>query len=271
MPKRVLLITDMAGQTKVAMTAMIPILSHMGYSLFNLPTALVSNNFAYGDYALLDTTEYMRKSISVWQKLDFRFDAVGTGIVISHEQLEIVNEYCKFLKTKGITIFSDPVMADNGELYNGISESIISYMRELIGVADYIVPNYTEACFLAGIPYQSGSISSDEMRKLIDSLRKNTSGTIVITSAFVDNKKQVCCYDPKSDEYFNLPYDEIPVSFSGTGDIFCSVFMGHILKGEPVRQSIEIAMTAVGKMVDRFKTKEDKLEGLPVESCLDLL
>ena len=42
MPKRVLLITDMAGQTKVAMTAMIPILSHMGYSLFNLPTALVS-------------------------------------------------------------------------------------------------------------------------------------------------------------------------------------------------------------------------------------
>ena len=33
--------------------------------------------------------------------------------------------------------------------------------------------------------------------------------------------------------------------------------MGHILKGEPVKQSIEIAMTAVGKMVDRFKNKED--------------
>ena len=109
------------------------------------------------------------------------------------------------------------------------------------------------------------------MRKLIDSLRKYTSGTIVVTSAFVDNKKQVCSYDPKSDEYFNLPYDEIPVSFSGTGDIFCSVFMGHILKGEPVKQSIEVAMTAVSKMVDRFKTKEDKLEGLPVESCRDLL
>ena len=271
MPKRVLLITDMAGQTKVAMTAMIPILSHMGYSLFNLPTALVSNNFAYGDYALLDTTEYMRKSISVWQKLDFKFDAVGTGIVISHEQLQIVNDYCKFLKNKGIVIFSDPVMADNGELYHGISESIISYMRELIGVADYIVPNYTEACFLAGIPYQSGSISSDEMHTLLDTLRNFTKGTIVVTSAFVDNQKQVCCYDPRTDEYLSLPYNEIPVSFSGTGDIFCSVFMGHILNGEGVRQSLETAMTAVGRMVERFKDKEDKLEGLPVEGCLDLL
>ncbi len=261
----------MAGQTKVAMTAMIPILSNMGYSLFNLPTALVSNNFAYGDYALLDTTDYMRKSIEAWKKLDFRFDAVGTGIVISQEQLKIVNEYCRTLKEKGITIFSDPVMADNGELYHGIPQSIIGYMRELIGVSDYIVPNYTEACLLAGTSYHEESISAADMRALIDKLKAYTKGTVVITSAFVDGKKQVCCFDAKSGEYFNLPYNEIPVSFSGTGDIFCSVFMGHVLKGEPLVDCISTAMNTVAAMVERFKDKEDKLEGIPVESCLDLI
>ncbi len=271
MPKRILLITDMAGQTKVAMTAMIPILSNMGYSLFNLPTALVSNNFAYGDYALLDTTDYMRKSISAWEKLDFRFDAVGTGIVISQEQLKIVNEYCKSLKARGITIFSDPIMADDGELYHGIPDSIIGYMRELIGVSDYIVPNYTEACLLAGIDYHKDSIKSSEMKFLIDSLKKYTRGTIVITSSYVDGKKQVCGYDAKSGDYFFLPYKEIPVSFSGTGDIFCSVFMGHVLKNEPLEDCIKTAMNAVSAMVERFRDKEDKLEGLPVESCLDLI
>ena len=67
--KQVLLITDVAGYSKVALSAMLPVLTHLGYDLYNLPTALVSNNFAYGEYAFLDTTDYMRirsASGSIW-------------------------------------------------------------------------------------------------------------------------------------------------------------------------------------------------------------
>lgn len=48
MDKQVLLINDLAGYGKVALSAMIPVLSHMGYNLYNLPTALVSNTLDYG-------------------------------------------------------------------------------------------------------------------------------------------------------------------------------------------------------------------------------
>ena len=42
MSKKLLLINDIAGYGKVALSAMIPVLSHMKYETYNLPTAVVS-------------------------------------------------------------------------------------------------------------------------------------------------------------------------------------------------------------------------------------
>ena len=58
--KRVLLINDLAGYGKVALSAMIPIFSHLLYDTCNLPTALVSNTLDYGHFRILDTTDYMQ-------------------------------------------------------------------------------------------------------------------------------------------------------------------------------------------------------------------
>lgn len=43
---------------------------------------------------------------------------------------------------------TDPIMGDEGKLYNGVTEETVENMRRLIGVADVIVPNLTEAEFL---------------------------------------------------------------------------------------------------------------------------
>ena len=56
--KRVLLINDLAGYGKVALSAMIPVFSHLRYDTCNLPTALVSNTLDYGRFRILDTTDY---------------------------------------------------------------------------------------------------------------------------------------------------------------------------------------------------------------------
>ena len=61
--KNILIINDMPGYGKVALAAMLPILSHMGHNIYNLPTALVSNTLDYGKFTILDTTDYMKKSI----------------------------------------------------------------------------------------------------------------------------------------------------------------------------------------------------------------
>ena len=52
----ILLINDMAGYGKVALSAMIPILSNMKFQVYNLPTALVSNTLDYGKFDILETT-----------------------------------------------------------------------------------------------------------------------------------------------------------------------------------------------------------------------
>lgn len=70
MSKKLLLINDMAGYGKVALSAMIPVLSHMKYEVFNLPTAIVSNTLDYGKFDILDTTDYMKMQSLSGNSLD---------------------------------------------------------------------------------------------------------------------------------------------------------------------------------------------------------
>ena len=67
--ERVLLINDIAGYGKISLGAMIPIMSHMGFNIYNLPTAVVSNTLDYGLFEILDTTEYMKNTLKVWKEL----------------------------------------------------------------------------------------------------------------------------------------------------------------------------------------------------------
>ena len=77
--KQILLVNDMAGHSKVGMGAMLPVLSYLGHPTFNLPIALVSNTFDYGKFNALDTTSYIRGTLSVWKQLGFGYDAICTG------------------------------------------------------------------------------------------------------------------------------------------------------------------------------------------------
>ncbi|MGN0908135.1 MAG: phosphomethylpyrimidine kinase, partial [Succinivibrio sp.] len=85
-PEKILLIGDLPCYGRMAVNAMLPVLSHMGYDVSVLPTALVSNNFAYGKFDVLDTTRFMRDTLRYWDELGFRFDAVYTGFIASRAQ-----------------------------------------------------------------------------------------------------------------------------------------------------------------------------------------
>lgn len=67
MAKKVLLINDLAGYGKVALSAMLPVLSYLKYETYNLPTAIVSNTLDYGKFDILDTTQYMKNTFGVWK------------------------------------------------------------------------------------------------------------------------------------------------------------------------------------------------------------
>ena len=168
---QLLLINDMCGYGKVALSAMLPVLSHMGYRIHNLPTALVSDTLNYPKFYIHDTTEYVRQSLAIWEELGFEFDAISTGFIVTEEETRIISDFCHRRAQKGTKVFVDPIMGDNGKLYAGVPESTIGLMRHLLECADYAVPNYTEACLLADRPIAE-EITPDEGRALVDAVRE---------------------------------------------------------------------------------------------------
>ena len=280
--KQILLINDVVGYSHVGMVAMLPILTYLGHAVYNLPTALVSNTLDYGQFNVMETTDYMRGTLPVWHELGFRFDAVCTGLMFSEEQARLVSGFCHELSEQGVTIFVDPIMGDAGRLYNGITPRQVELMREMVSVADLIFPNYTEACLLTDTPYHAEGISWEEACQMLDRLLTIGCRSAVITSACVEGRH--CVVGRRSDvplagfaqhleegPYFRLYYDEIPVLFHGTGDIFSAVLIGHLLRGEPLSQSTQEAMRVVSSLIDRNRDLPDKCRGIPIERCLDLL
>ena len=268
--RQILLVNDIAGYGKVATAAMLPILSYFGYPTYNLPTALVSNTLDYGKFNILDTTEYIKGVFPVWRQLGFSFDAIATGFIASERQADIVARYCQEQAALGTTIFVDPIMGDEGKLYNGVTAATINSMREMLSVAHICYPNYTEACYLTGRAYQPEGISQGEARSLLDHLRKTGTKSALVTSVPVDGTPSVIGYNHLNGEYFQLTYEEIPVHFPGTGDIFSAVLIAHLLDGEELKHSVRMAMDAVYQLIDLNKDNLDKNRGIPLEQYLNI-
>ena len=167
---KILLVNDLASYGKVALSAMLPILSHMGFELFTLPTALVSNTLDYGKFEILDTKDYIRETLRIWQELGFSFDAVATGFLASDEEAELLAVFCAAERKKGTLIFVDPVLGDDGSLYHGIGEAAVENRKKLLSVADIVKPNYTEACLLTGSAYDESGISRADGETLLRKL-----------------------------------------------------------------------------------------------------
>lgn len=268
--KRVLLINDMCGYGKVALAAMIPIVTHAGHITTNMPTCVVSNNLELGKFSILDTTEHLRQTIGVYDQLQFRFDAISTGFIVSEQQAKLISDYCKRESKKGTLIFVDPIMGDEGKLYNGVGEPTINNMKELVRIADVIVPNYTEATYLAKQEYHK-SITQQEANTLIDKLRTLGAKSVIITSAIVENRDVVIGFDNNTNSYFSLPYEVVPVRIPGTGDIFSAVLLSDVMNGSSLKVATQRAMDVVRNLVFRYKDIPEKCYGIPVEECLDMM
>ena len=268
MGKKILLVHDMTGYGKVALAAIMPVLSHMGHHLYTLPTAIVSNTLDYGQFEIHEMTDYMRKTLAVWKNLGFSFEAVSTGMIFSDEQAELVSGLCRESAERGCLVFVDPIMGDEGKLYNSITEKRIAAMKKLVSVADYIVPNYTEAAALADREYVHGAVSKEEMCAVAKKLNEMGAKNVVITSANVEGSACTMGYDGEKDEFFFIPYEIIKGRFIGTGDIFSAFMAGYILKGERMQTAVKKAMDAVKILIMHNLDNTDVNRGLIITKYL---
>ena len=115
---------------------------------------------------------------------------------------------------------------------------------------------------------------------MLDDLLTLGAKSAVITSARIEghpcvvgkiNGECICEDADAHNGYFRIDYEEIPVIFHGTGDIFSAVLIGHLLNDKTLKDSTQNAMTVVSQLIERNRNQEDKCLGIPIEQCLDLV
>lgn len=263
--KKICCVNDMPGVGKIALSAMIPILSANGLDVASLPTALVSNTLDFGKFDILDTTEYMDKTVDIWHELGFGFDCISTGFMVNPRQIDIVERLINNQDKDKVLVVVDPIMGDEGKLYNGMTEKNVEIMRRLSSYADILIPNYTEACYLTDSPCKSETLTEKEAAELIGSVRKLGTKSVVITSTSVDDKNCVIGYDHTMNDFFTISFELINVRFPGTGDIFSAVLISDILKGVCLESATGHAMKVVREIILDNLTKEEKFFGVDIE------
>ena len=149
--KRILTVQDISCFGQCSLTVALPILSACGAETVIIPSAVLSTHTGgFTDMHFEDLEPSMHKIADHFDRLGLRFDAIYTGFLGSEAQIEIVEDFIRTFG-KDCTVMVDPVMGDNGKLYSIFNDEYVEAMRGLCGSADILIPNITEACFLAKV------------------------------------------------------------------------------------------------------------------------
>jgi pyridoxine kinase len=267
--KRIAAIHDLSGFGKSSLTVVIPLLSTMGMQVCPVPTAVLSTQTdGFTGYTFLDLTDNMAAYLEHWQTLDLKFDSVYTGYLGSFDQVVIIKPFIKLQKEKGAVILIDPVLGDNGILYNGISDKMVREMKSFIISADIITPNRTEADYLLDEKpkdFKDTNQTEEYIRKFEDI----TDANVIITSVSIKERYYNICFDRAIDDVFNIEFEMQDTSFPGTGDAFSSLLLGKLLKTGDFTLASFFATSRTSDMVKRSIQKDISVrEGLPVEEFL---
>ena len=153
--KRVLTVQDISCFGQCSLTVALPILSACGVETCILPSAVLSTHTAgFTGFTFRDLTDDMPKILDHWKSENISFDCIYTGYLGSITQIEYVKRMKNELLKDGAKLIVDPAMGDNGKLYSIFDLEYAKEMAKLCAVADVIVPNITEACYMTGVEYK---------------------------------------------------------------------------------------------------------------------
>ncbi len=253
--KRVAAIHDISCFGKCSLTVALPVISAMGVEVSAIPTAVLSTHTGgFTGYTFRDLTEDILPIVRHWQTLNLHFDAIYTGYLGSFEQIDIVRESFRALKSDDTLLAVDPVMADNGKLYAHFPKDFPAGMRKLCAEADVIVPNLTEAALLLDEPYVEGPYDRGYIEGLMMRLSQMGPRRVVLTGVWFDeNTLGAASYDRDTGAFGVSLAPRIEGYYHGTGDVFASVLVGSLLNGCGLEQAVELAVNFTAASIRRTR------------------
>lgn len=238
--KKILTIQDISCVGQCSLTVALPILSACGLETCVLPSAVLSTHTAgFSGYTFRDLTEDMPSIKEHWLKEGIQFDSIYTGYLGSTKQIAYVEDIFADTASDVCVKIVDPAMADNGNLYPGFDAEFVEAMKGLCKVADYVIPNITEACFLTGVEYKE-TYDRAYIDELLEKLIALGCKNIIFTGiSYAEGKTGVVVLE--NGEYSYYEHDKLGKGCHGTGDVYASAFVGAFMRGKSAYEAAKIA------------------------------
>ncbi len=268
--KRLLTIQDISCVGQCSLTVALPIISACGIETAVLPSAVLSTHTAgFAGYTFRDLTEDMPDIMNHWVKENIKFDAVYTGYLGSTKQIKYVADIFDSVGTENCIKAVDPAMADNGKLYPGFDSEFVQAMRGLCKKADYLIPNITEASFLADMEFKT-EYDRAYIDELISKLCSLGCKNVILTGvSYEKGKTGVVVFE--NSEYKYYQHNFLPNSCHGTGDIYASAFVGAFVRGKSAYDSAKIAADYTVECIKATAQEENHWYGAKFETELGKL
>ena len=273
MQKKIAAVQDISGFGRCSLTTAIAVLSACGHQCCPVPSAVLSAHTAYEGITYRDLTEDLPAYVRTFETLGLRFNAIYSGYLSSGVQIGQVIRLAENCAADDCMVLVDPVMGDNGKLYQKFSLEFPSKMRELCKVADVITPNVTEACLLLGEPFQEPPYTKEYMQDLLLRLSKMFGCTVVLTGACERlDMLGAAAYQPSEKQFFFAFDKRVEGMFHGTGDVFTAVLVAALTQGEPLGQAIQTAVKFTCLSIEKtLPYRKENWYGVHFEEVLPLL
>ncbi len=267
--KRVLTIQDISCLGKCSLTIALPVISAMGVETVILPTAVLSTHTMFKNFTVKDLSDQIEPIKDHWLSEDVKFDAIYTGYLGTIEQIDQMKELFSDFRRDGVTVFVDPVMADNGKLYPAFDMDYVKKNAELCAEADIIVPNITEAAFMTGMEYKE-EYDEAYIKEMLSKLNEFGAKVSVLTGVSLEpGKTGVMGYDREADDYFVYQNDRIDATYHGTGDLFSSSCVGAMMRGKSWQEAMKIAADYTAYTIEvTLKNPEKPWYGVDFEATI---
>lgn len=265
--KRILTIQDISCVGQCSLTVALPILSACGVETAILPSAVLSTHTAgFSGFTFRDLTDDIPNIQKHWQKENILFDAIYTGYLGSTKQIDYVKDILNTMGTKECKGIVDPAMADNGKLYPLFDQAYVEAMKGLCANADILLPNITEACFLANVEYKD-VYDESYIQHLLEELSKLNPNTIVLTGvSYKADTTGVIVYENKTIQYYE--HKKMPKGCHGTGDVYASTFVGALMRGHSAFESAKIAADYTVKCIENTQDDPNHWYGVKFETAI---
>lgn len=281
MTKKGVLINDLSGLGKCSLTAAIPVLSVMGVQACPMPTAVLTSQTGFKSFYCNDCTDKLDYYTTEWKKLGFKPDGIYTGFLSSEKQVDKILSFINSFETDDTLVLVDPVLGDGGRTYSLFTDALGEKMKRLVSAADVITPNLTECCILCDTDYFNliKNIDSPKFPDMVAELAKRLLElygvkTVIVTGIEhrTDENIKITNLIATENEVFSVSCDKTGGSYSGTGDLFASVVFSGLLRGDSLKDTVNLAVDFIQTSLrETVKCGIDRNEGIEFEKHLKML